>query len=206
MIATRRTLIAAASAAAGLALAETGWADPDADVIFVAAKPGETHGTLRFAGQTYPCMVGRMGVTAEKYEGDGCTPVGRFHLREVRYRPDVFAAAPATRLPCFAARQSDGWCDDPSDPNYNRLVTLPYANDCEQMWHTTDHLYDLLAVIGYNDSPVQVGRGSAIFLHVMRPAADGHQWTAGCVSLELPNLKAVLAACTPRTQIDIRAV
>ena len=174
-------------------------------MIFVTAKAGEYRGQLSFAGQTYACMVGHVGVTTDKWESDGCTPAGRFHLREMRYRPDIFPkGAPSTGLPHFAAHETDGWCDDPSDPNYNRLITQPYQYDFEQMWRS-DHVYDLLAVIGYNDSPVQVGRGSAIFLHVMRPASDDHQWTAGCVSLELPNLEAVLAACTPRTQIDIRA-
>jgi L,D-peptidoglycan transpeptidase YkuD (ErfK/YbiS/YcfS/YnhG family) len=99
---------------------------------------------------------------------------------------------------------TDGWCDDPSDPNYNKLITQPCQNDFEPMWRP-DHVYDLLAVVGYNDAPVVPGAGSAIFLHVMRPPTEDHQWTAGCVSLELANLKAVLAACTPRTQIDLRA-
>lgn len=205
MIATRRTLIRSASAAALLAFAGQASAAAEADVIFVTTQTGDYHGTLTFAGHTYPCMVGHMGVTGIKFEGDGCTPAGRFHLREVRYRPDRLAVAPDTHLPCFPARQTDGWCDDPSDPNYNKLVTQPYQNDFENMWRP-DHLYDLLAVIGYNDAPVVPGAGSAVFLHVMRPPADGHQWTTGCVSLELPTLQAVLAACTPRTQIDIRAI
>jgi L,D-peptidoglycan transpeptidase YkuD (ErfK/YbiS/YcfS/YnhG family) len=72
------------------------------------------------------------------------------------------------------------------------------------MWRD-DHLYDVLAVIGYNDAPTIPGRGSAIFLHVMRASTDDHQWTAGCVSLQLQDLLSVLAACTPSTVIDIRA-
>ena len=204
MFTTRRTLIKSASAAAALALAGPALAAVEADVIFVTAKAGDYHGRLTFGGQTYACMVGHMGVTGNKFEGDGCTPAGAFHLREVRYRLDILGAAPKTHLPCFPARMTDGWCDDPSDPNYNKLITQPYQNDFEPMWRA-DHVYDLLAVVGYNDAPVDPGAGSAIFLHVMRPPTDDHQWTAGCVSLELANLKAVLAACTPRTQIDIRA-
>ena len=204
MLTTRRTLIKTASAA-GLTLAAPALAAAaEADVIFVTAKAGDYRGALAFAGQTYACTVGHMGVTGDKFEGDGCTPAGRFHLREVRYRLDILGAAPKTHLPCFPARMTDGWCDDPSDPNYNKLITQPYQNDFEPMWRA-DHVYDLLAVVGYNDAPVDPGAGSAIFLHVMRPPTDDHQWTAGCVALELADLKAVLAACTPRTQIDIRA-
>jgi L,D-peptidoglycan transpeptidase YkuD (ErfK/YbiS/YcfS/YnhG family) len=199
---TRRSLITSAPAAAGvLALGGPTWAG-GADVIVVRATRGDYRGTLTFAGKSYPCMVGRNGVTDVKFEGDGCTPAGSFHLREVRYRKDVLGAAPATGLPSFPAAKTDGWCDDPSDPAYNKLVTLPYQNDAEQMWRD-DHLYDLLAVVGYNDAPVTPGAGSAIFLHVMQPPTAAHRWTAGCVSLALADLEAVLAAATPRTQIDI---
>jgi L,D-peptidoglycan transpeptidase YkuD (ErfK/YbiS/YcfS/YnhG family) len=175
-----------------------------ADVIEVRARAGDVHGTLRFHGKRYPCMVGHYGVTADKRESDGCTPAGRFPLREVRYRPDRLDAAPKSGLPVFPAKQNDGWCDDPEDPNYNRVVSRPYQTDTEQMWRD-DHLYDVLAVIGYNDDPPRPGRGSAIFLHIMRPPTDDHQWTAGCVSLKKEDLLEVLSQCTVATEIDIRA-
>jgi L,D-peptidoglycan transpeptidase YkuD (ErfK/YbiS/YcfS/YnhG family) len=73
------------------------------------------------------------------------------------------------------------------------------------MWRD-DHLYDVLGVIGYNDAPPIPGRGSAIFLHVMRPATDDHQWTAGCVSMKVQDLLVVLAGCKPSTMIDIRTI
>ena len=172
------------------------------NVIRVTAHPGAIAGSLSFAGKTYPCMVGKSGIVHPKFEGDGGTPAGIFPLREVRYRPDRMGA-PQTRLPVFKATATDGWCDDPEDPAYNRIVHLPYQTDAEPMWRD-DHCYDVLAVIGYNDAPPVPGAGSAIFLHVMRPATDDHQYTAGCVSLEIQNLLAVLALCTPSTVIDIR--
>jgi L,D-peptidoglycan transpeptidase YkuD (ErfK/YbiS/YcfS/YnhG family) len=202
MAVTRRTVVGIG--AAGLALAGPGAALALApDVIFVRTHADETHGVLSFAGRSFPCMVGKSGVVSPKHESDGGTPAGRFALREVRYRPDR-VARPATGLPCFPTLQSDGWCDDPSDPAYNKLVHMPYQTDAETMW-LESHLYDVVGVIGYNDDPVRVGAGSAVFLHVMRPASDGHQYTSGCVSLALPDLLAVFAACTPATQIDIRA-
>jgi L,D-peptidoglycan transpeptidase YkuD (ErfK/YbiS/YcfS/YnhG family) len=126
-------------------------------------------------------------------------------MREVRYRPDRFIRAPVSGLPVFPAKPTDGWCDDPGDPAYNRIVSRPYQTDAEPMWRD-DHLYDVLGVIGYNDAPVVPGRGSAIFLHVMRPSTDDHQWTAGCVSMNLEDILVVLAACTPRTVIDIEII
>lgn len=176
-----------------------------ANIIQVRAKPKAIQGTLTFAGHTYTCMVGQNGIASPKYEGDGHTPAGRFHMREVRYRPDVFSTPPPSGLPVFKSTNADGWCDDPEDIAYNRIVHLPYQSDAEPMWRD-DHLYDVLGVIGYNDAPVVSGCGSAIFLHVMRPPTDDHQYTTGCVSLKVEDVLAVLAACTPSTMIDIRAV
>jgi L,D-peptidoglycan transpeptidase YkuD (ErfK/YbiS/YcfS/YnhG family) len=63
-----------------------------------------------------------------------------------------------------------------------------------------DGVYDLIGVLGFNDSPVVKGAGSAIFLHVARP--DGAP-TEGCVALSLPDLLDVLAAGL--TGIEVRA-
>jgi len=209
MPSSRRELLTGVASASGLVLAAGTLAQarsrtPSAapSVIEVRAAPNSISGTLRFAGNSYPCMVGKSGIRHPKYEGDGGTPAGLFPLRSVRYRADRMSA-PKTGLPVYKAAQNDGWCDDPSDLAYNHVVTMPYQTDAEPMWRD-DHLYDVLAVIGYNDNPVVPGAGSAIFLHVMRPPTDDHQYTAGCVSLAIENLLAVLAACVPGTMIDIR--
>jgi L,D-peptidoglycan transpeptidase YkuD (ErfK/YbiS/YcfS/YnhG family) len=172
-----------------------------ANVIKVSAKPGATSGTLNFAEKTYPCLVGRAGIVRPKFEGDGGTPAGTFPLREVRYRPDRIST-PASGLPVFKSSRTDGWCDDPEDPSYNRIVSLPHQTDAELMWRD-DHLYDVLAVVGYNDAPTVPGAGSAIFLHVSPSRTDAHQYTAGCVSVLIQDLLEVLASCTPSTTIDI---
>ena len=54
-----------------------------------------------------------------------------------------------------------------------------------------DGLYDIVGVLGWNDAPVERGRGSAIFLHVAR--ADLAP-TDGCIALPLADLRAVLEA------------
>ena len=66
---------------------------------------------------------------------------------------------------------NDGWCDAPDDPNYNRLVSLPYPASAEHLWRD-DNVYDLIAVLGYNDDPVVPGKGSAIFLHIARSVGE----------------------------------
>ena len=86
--------------------------------------------------------------------------------------------------------ETDGWCDDPGHPDYNRFVRLPHPARCEELWRR-DAVYDLIGVLGWNDAPVQRGRGSAIFLHVARP---DYAPTEGCVALSAPELRALLAA------------
>jgi L,D-peptidoglycan transpeptidase YkuD (ErfK/YbiS/YcfS/YnhG family) len=173
-------------------------------MIEVRARPGETRGTLWFAGRGYFCALGRAGVVAEKREGDGGTPQGRFFLRELRYRADRIAA-PVTSLPNHPIDTADGWSDDPADSAYNSLVKLPHTAGAEALTRDDD-LYDALAVIGYNDDPVIPGAGSAIFLHVAKGQAGAFEPTAGCVALPLEDLLRVLSRCGPQTQIDIALV
>lgn len=158
-------------------------------------------GILSFGGLRFRSALGKGGVRpeAEKREGDGATPLGRYPLRQVFYRPDRLAA-PQTRLPLQALTPQDGWCDDPLDPAYNRFVTLPYGASHEKLWRE-DAVYDLIVVLGHNDDPPVPGLGSAIFMHVARPDYSG---TEGCVALALPDLLALLAVLRPATQIELR--
>jgi L,D-peptidoglycan transpeptidase YkuD (ErfK/YbiS/YcfS/YnhG family) len=174
------------------------------DVIEVRGRPGATTGVLRFGGGTLPCALGRAGIVASKREGDGGTPAGVFPLRRVFWRPDR-EIAPSTELPASALTPQDGWCDDPKDPAYNTRVQLPVSASHEDMWRA-DGLYDLLAVIGYNDDPPIPGAGSAIFLHVAGREAGKPAPTAGCVALALPDLRAVLAFAGPQTRLDIALI
>jgi len=172
------------------------------DSIEVFAAPGKTVGTLRLGAFTAPCSLGRSGILSPKVEGDGGTPGGTFPLRDAWYRADRIRR-PDTRLPLHATNPTDGWCDEPSDRSYNRAVRLPYPADAEQMWRD-DHLYDLLAVVGYNDQPVVPGAGSAIFLHVVHEQNGAFLPTSGCISMRIEHLTYLLRRCRPSTRITIR--
>jgi L,D-peptidoglycan transpeptidase YkuD (ErfK/YbiS/YcfS/YnhG family) len=128
-------------------------------------------------------------VAEHKLEGDGATPAGVLPLRRVLYRLDRMPA-PDCAVPIEPIGEADGWCDDPLHRDYNRPVRLPHEARCEELWQS-DRLYDLVGVLGWNDAPVERGRGSAIFLHVARP---DYGPTEGCVALALPDLLWVLAA------------
>ena len=62
--------------------------------------------------------VGRNGVTDQKMEGDGCTPVGEFEVR----RAFGIAPAPKTALPYTQVQEGDEWVDD-SNSFQNVYVT-----------------------------------------------------------------------------------
>ena len=145
------------------------------------------------------CAIGPAGIAAKSAEGDGVTPRGVFPLRQIFYRADRIAK-PDSFLPVRAMEPDDGWCDAPADANYNRLVKLLYPASAENMWRD-DHLYDLVAVVGFNDDPVVAGKGSAIFLHLAKP---DYLPTAGCVALSEADLRAALAQLRPGDKIRIR--
>ena len=135
------------------------------------------------------CCVGRGGIVAHKSEGDGATPAGLLPLRRVLYRADR-DPAPQTGVPTEPIGPTDGWCDDPDDARYNLAVRLPYGARHEELWRR-DNLYDVAGVLGWNDTPVIRGQGSAIFLHVARP---DYTPTEGCIALAGPDLRSLLAA------------
>jgi L,D-peptidoglycan transpeptidase YkuD (ErfK/YbiS/YcfS/YnhG family) len=155
-------------------------------------------GWLTVDGRRFPCALGRGGIRSNKQEGDGATPEGTWPLREVLYRPDR-VRPPVTRLPVSMIGARDGWCDDPAQADYNRRIVLPHPGGHEILWRE-DGLYDLLAVLGYNDAPALPGKGSAIFMHVARP-----NWTPteGCVALAPMDLRAVLALAAPGDDVSV---
>ena len=166
----------------------------------LALGPSASRGILKLGALSFPCALGRSGCRTLKREGDGATPIGTWRVRAVRFRADQ-VRPPTTQLPATPIHERDGWCDAAADRNYNRPVRLPYAASTERMWRP-DRLYDVVAVLGYNDRPRSRGRGSAIFMHVARPNLEP---TEGCVALRLPHLLRVLARLGPRSAIAVLA-
>ncbi len=155
-------------------------------------------GVAHWQGLEFRCALGRSGVTGRKAEGDGATPVGAFELRKILYRGDR-VAAPEAALPVEAIRPEDGWCDALDDFDYNRQVILPHGANCEALWRD-DHIYDLIAVTTYNESPVIAGMGSAIFMHI---AQDGFTGTEGCIAFSEADLRSILCEFRPRDIVRV---
>lgn len=144
-------------------------------------------GRLVFRGFVFRATLGRSGVRTEKQEGDGATPAGLLPLRRVLYRADR-VRAPECAVPIEPIAPTEGWCDDVAERDYNRPIRLPHDGHYEELWRQ-DALYNLVGVLGWNDAPIQRGRGSAIFLHVARP---DYAPTDGCVALAEADLRQIL--------------
>jgi L,D-peptidoglycan transpeptidase YkuD (ErfK/YbiS/YcfS/YnhG family) len=146
-----------------------------------------------------PVALGRGSVKANKREGDGATPRGRYRLRRLWWRADRHAR-PQTKLPVRRIRSDDGWCEDPHDRRYNQRITVPKNSKADRLARQ-DALYDFIIELDHNSRPRIAGRGSAVFIHVARP---GFAPTAGCVALAMPALRRLLEQVGPRTRIAIQ--
>ena len=136
---------------------------------------------LRFRGRVFPCAIGKGGITANKREGDGATPVGHHQIVGAFFRPDRMPAPSPWAVPIGP---NDLWSDDPTAPDYNHHVRAPYAPSHEAL-RRSDPLYDLILVTDWNWPNATPGKGSAIFLHQWR--RPGYP-TEGCVAFRRDHL------------------
>lgn len=170
-----------------------------ASEIRVRRRPGElSRGILILDGQPIRVALGRGGVLANKFEGDGATPRGTFRPLRLWWRADRHFR-PTTLLPARPIGPADGWCEDPAHRSYNRPVRLSAASGADRLARA-DHLYDFIIEIDHNARPRVARRGSAVFLHLARP---GFGPTAGCVAMTKSAMLRLLARIGPRTKIVI---
>jgi L,D-peptidoglycan transpeptidase YkuD (ErfK/YbiS/YcfS/YnhG family) len=167
--------------------------------IGVHTRPGNrTRGVLLAGRLAIPVVLGRSGIRANKREGDGGTPGGRFRLVRLWWRPDR-APRPRTLLPTRHITPDLAWCEDTTDRRYNRPFRRSASEPGDRMWRE-DRLYDFVVEIDHNSRPRVVGRGSAVFVHVARPERSP---TAGCVALSRNVLRNLLGRIGPKTRIRI---
>ena len=163
-----------------------------------AAAGNPRRGWLTAAGLTLPVALGRGGIKADKWEGDGGTPRGTFRPRQLWWRADRHPR-PKTHLPIRAIRREDAWCEDPSSRHYNQPMRLAGDGGGDRLTRA-DHLYDFIIEIDHNTSPRVAGRGSAVFLHLARPDFSP---TAGCISMTQSAMLRLLERLGPQTKIVI---
>jgi L,D-peptidoglycan transpeptidase YkuD (ErfK/YbiS/YcfS/YnhG family) len=157
------------------------------------------------AGGPYTARVGWNGLSANRHEGDGTTPIGMFTIAPTMYGNE---RNPGVRYRYKRVRCGDWWVEDPASPAYNTFQRIGCGRKPPFKVTTPDMsksplAYAYLAVVEFNMSPTVPGRGSGIFLHVQMPRP-----TNGCISLRRASLLHVLRwlspASTPRIVIGVR--
>jgi L,D-peptidoglycan transpeptidase YkuD (ErfK/YbiS/YcfS/YnhG family) len=168
-------------------------------LIRVRRLPGSrSRGVLVFGHQAVPVVLGRTGIRANKFEGDGATPRGRFRLVRLWWRADR-SQRPLTRLPARRIDPHLAWCEESGDRRYNRPFRRRASEPGDRLWRE-DRLYDFVIELDHNTRPRVKRRGSAVFVHVARPDRTP---TAGCVALDAAALRRLLARVSARTRIQI---
>jgi L,D-peptidoglycan transpeptidase YkuD (ErfK/YbiS/YcfS/YnhG family) len=157
-----------------------------------------SQGWLKAGLLVLPVALGRTGIRANKLEGDGSTPRGKFRLLRLWYRADRHPR-PRTSLPVRRITPDLAWCEDPRDRRYNRPFRRLDGEPGDRL-RREDNLYDFVIEIDHNTRPRIARRGSAVFIHVARA---GLKPTAGCVALPVPRLRALLEHIGPQTRIEI---
>lgn len=169
-------------------------------VLVVRARPGNPAQGFLQAGKTvFPCALGRGGISANKREGDGATPLGSMRILSGYFRNDQFPGARRTKLTMAPIGPDLGWCEVPDDRNYNRPVKIPYGASHERM-KRDDDLYDVCLVLDWNIAPRRRARGSAIFFHLARP---GFTPTQGCVAVTARTMARLLPLLSDRTVVKV---
>lgn len=131
----------------------------------------------------------------DRREGDGSTPIGIYTIGATMYGndPNPGVAFPYHQLICGDWWDEDGYGDSPTYNTFEHVpcgTTPPYAAASEALW-TETNAYPYFAVINFNTPPLGP-LGAGIFLH-----ANIGSPTAGCISLPLADLVAVLQWLQP---------
>jgi L,D-peptidoglycan transpeptidase YkuD (ErfK/YbiS/YcfS/YnhG family) len=120
--------------------------------IAVRRAPGRPReARIALAHDVRRSALGRESIRALKREGDGAT-TDRVNGEFGAWTHALVGAIENLADGETPKRADDGWCEDPADRNYNRLVKLPSRQSAEGL-KRADHIYDLVLVLGFNDRP-----------------------------------------------------
>jgi L,D-peptidoglycan transpeptidase YkuD (ErfK/YbiS/YcfS/YnhG family) len=168
-------------------------------IITVRPAPGQkSRALVQFGAIVVPAAIGRSGRTVLKREGDGATPIASMKLLS-GFRRGQRPMRLKTPLPLRHIHNNMLWCDQPGDPNYNRLVKAPFRPGHEEM-NRSDGLYDVCLVMDWNVTQRARHRGSAIFFHLIKP---GYEPTAGCVAVHPRDMRRLLPFMRKGTVIRV---
>ena len=141
--------------------------------------------------------IGKNGLTSEKKEGDGKTPLGEFELGVVLgfYSKEII-----NKKNYMQINDNMYWVDDPKSKYYNKLIDITKV---QKDWNSAEHLidypiqYEYLIEVKTNPQNVP-GNGSAIFLHCTNNKA-----TQGCVAVDREVMRKIIDSIDEWTTIEI---
>ncbi|MGH1369826.1 MAG: L,D-transpeptidase family protein [Maritimibacter sp.] len=154
----------------------------------------------QFLGRRFPVSIGKGGMTTQKREGDGATPVGIWRLMGGGYRADR-VSRPRFGRHLRRIGPGDLWCDAPDHEAYNHDVRTPFSASHERMARA-DRLYDIVLISDWNWPNATPGEGSAIFVHCWRAP---RRPTAGCLAFRPDHLRWIMARWSLRSRIVVKS-
>ena len=143
---------------------------------------------------TTKAYIGKNGVTNDKVEGDGKTPLGEFDLGIVLSMNDSNYKLITENM---------YFVDDINSKYYNTLVDI---NNIRKDFSSAEHLidfkkqYEYLVEIKSNPNNIP-NKGSCVFLH-----CKNLDKTEGCVSIDKEILKQIITLIDDNTKIVIRMI
>lgn len=127
----------------------------------------------------------------KKIEGDLRAPAGVFTIGTIFGEAATLPAG--ADFPYHQVTAADAWIEDPTLPDYNRLVTVDLAHPPSWFPRERMKLHDPAfrwrVEIRHNADPPVPGAGSAIFFHIRR---GPNRLTAGCTTMTEEDLVAMI--------------
>lgn len=145
-----------------------------------------------------PCHYGKNGLSADRHDGDGTTPIGLF---KVLY---CFGNAPdpGAGMTYRQIQRTSYWSGEKED--YNTWVEMePGTREMGRSEYLFRFKisYKYAMAIDFNTNPVVWGKGFAIFIHC--DYLDD-QTTAGCVAIEEQYMLRLVKECKEGTYLWVR--
>lgn len=143
--------------------------------------------------------IGENGITKDKKEGDGKTPLGRFNLGIVLGTHTKISNK--NNVEYKQITENMYWVDDYNSEYYNKLVDV---SKVKKDWNSAEHLieyktqYEYLIEIKTNPNNIK-GKGSAIFLH-----CSNNNKTKGCIAVNKNTMEKIVENIDINTKIEIK--
>ena len=164
---------------------------------------------LKVGNKAFRCQIGTGGLknAVKKIEGDKTTPIGKWYLESLYYRPDR-ALRPKFKkknvLKINRITKHCGWCDDINSLHYNKYINIKKLLlkniSFERLWRQ-DSAYDIIIELSHNTGPIIKKKGSAIFIHC---SFEDFKPTSGCVALKKRDLIFLIKNLKSESYIEIK--